>query len=95
MPDLKLLTKTILLHEILPFESTCIPGQWIDPPKQTKLKVGVLSHDGIVTPHPPIQRALFEVTDKLRAAGHEGACLGDFGIARLLIKGSLRIQTSV
>lgn len=73
MSDLKLLTKTILLHSTFPYEPTCIPASWSDvPPRGDKLKIGILSTDGVVTPHPPIQRALQETAAKLRSAGHEG-----------------------
>jgi amidase len=73
MDDLKLLVRLILTHPTLPYEPTCIPGSWIDMPVvKDRLKIGVMSTDVIVDPHPPIQRALKETTEKLRAAGHEG-----------------------
>lgn len=34
-----------------------------------KLRIGVLSTDGVVTPQPPVRRAIAEVSDKLRSAG--------------------------
>lgn len=77
MADLKLLTKLILTHPTLPYEPTCIPGSWVDvplPAATERLKIGVMSTDGVVDPHPPIQRALEETAEKLRAAGHEGKC---------------------
>ena len=73
MADVKLLVKLILTHPTIPYEPTCIPGSWLDiPPADKRLKVGVMSTDGVVDPHPPIQRALRETAEKLRAAGHEG-----------------------
>lgn len=36
-----------------------------------KLKVGYIVDDGAVLPQPPIQRAVLETVEKLRAAGHE------------------------
>ena len=73
LADLKLLVKLILTHPTLPYEPTCIPGSWVDiKTSDKKLKIGVLSSDGVVDPHPPIQRALKETAEKLRAAGHDG-----------------------
>jgi amidase len=73
MTDLQMLVKLLLTHPTLPYEPTCIPGSWMeDLPEMQKLKVGIMYSDGIVDPHPPIQRALRETAEKLRAAGHEG-----------------------
>ena len=36
--------------------------------KGKRLKIGVMWSDGIVTPHPPITRALHEVLDRLKNA---------------------------
>ncbi len=33
-----------------------------------RLKVGVLWHDGVIRPHPPVTRALREVVEKLRTS---------------------------
>ena len=35
------------------------------------LSFGIFSADGVVTPHPPILRAVREVTEALEAAGHQ------------------------
>lgn len=41
-------------------------------PEQTpKLSFGVFPNDGVVTPHPPITRAIRKVEQALEAAGHE------------------------
>lgn len=51
-----------------------VPIPWrrnvIQPPCR-KLKLGLLRHDGRVTPHPPIERALDIVRKVLTDAGHE------------------------
>lgn len=39
--------------------------------KHSKLTIGILMTDGVVTPHPPISRAVREVQMALEAAGHE------------------------
>lgn len=36
-----------------------------------KLVIGVMPDDGIVRPHPPIERLMARIVDKLRVAGHE------------------------
>lgn len=41
--------------------------------KTQKLNFGLLRCDGVVQPHPPIQRALDITRKALEAAGHEGA----------------------
>lgn len=38
---------------------------------QEKLCFGIVRHDGIVMPHPPVQRALAEAASALAAAGHK------------------------
>ena len=75
MADLKMLAKLTLTHPTIPHDPTCIPGSWIDvPATEKKLRIGIMATDGVVDPHPPIQRALRETADKLRAGGHEGRC---------------------
>lgn len=39
--------------------------------KSKKLKIGYIVDDGAVLPQPPVQRAVLETVDKLKAAGHE------------------------
>lgn len=39
------------------------------------LKVAILYDDGVVKPQPPVARALREVANKLKTAGHEGKYL--------------------
>ncbi|KAL3427906.1 acetamidase [Phlyctema vagabunda] len=36
----------------------------------TKMRIGVLSNDGVVSPHPPVARCLRETADALGRAGH-------------------------
>jgi amidase len=73
MEDLKLFVELILSHPTLPYEPTCsIPFWNYEPlPKSRKLRIGVMHTDGIVDPHPPIQRAIRESTAKLLTAGHQ------------------------
>lgn len=53
----------------------CIPipwrkGQAAIPSR--KLRLGIVIDDGIVKPQPPVTRALREVAQGLKAAGHDG-----------------------
>lgn len=52
-----------------------IPRPWTPVTLPRKLRIGVLRHNNIVRPHPPIARAIAEVESKLVAAGHEGESL--------------------
>ena len=73
MQDLKLFTKLILTHPTLPYEPTTILPYWNEPPPPAPtrhLRIALISTDDVVTPHPPIQRALRETSAKLQAAGH-------------------------
>lgn len=71
LADISFYTKAVIGSEPWLVDPRCIPIPWrvIEPPK--KLKIGVLWHDGIVTPTPPVRRALVATVEKLRNAGHE------------------------
>ncbi|KAL4914829.1 amidase signature domain-containing protein [Aspergillus aurantiobrunneus] len=49
----------------------CLPIPWRPVEPKKSLKIGVLWHDGLVTPTPPVARALAESAEKLKTAGHE------------------------
>jgi len=49
----------------------CLPIPWREVSPAAKLKLGVMFHDGVVLPTPPVARALREAVAKLKAAGHE------------------------
>lgn len=57
-------------------DPSAIPIPWrkdlASPPKDRKLRLGVVFDDGIVRPQPPITRAMRETVQALKAAGHEG-----------------------
>ncbi|KAH4036751.1 amidase [Parastagonospora nodorum] len=74
LSGLKLFMKTIIDSEPWLTEPALIPMPWRDydlPRDHRPLKVGVLWHDGVVRPHPPITRALKAVTDRLKETGSE------------------------
>jgi amidase len=71
LADITYYTKAIIDSKPWLIDPKCVPIPWrvIEPPK--KLKIGVIRHDGIVMPTPPVQRALTATVEKLRKAGHE------------------------
>jgi amidase len=71
LADIIFYTKAIITSEPWLIDPKCVPIPWrpVEPPK--KLKIGVLRHDGIVMPTPPVKRALATAIEKLRKAGHE------------------------
>lgn len=74
--DLKLVTKLLLGHaDFIGYDPTAVTIPWKDVPSKERLVLGVLKTDSVVTPQPPILRALSEVADKLKAAGHTGMLL--------------------
>jgi Asp-tRNA(Asn)/Glu-tRNA(Gln) amidotransferase A subunit family amidase len=52
-------------------DPSLVPLPWRDIKLPTKLKIGVMWNDGVVTPHPPVRRALEEVVSTLRAQGDQ------------------------
>lgn len=81
LKDIKLFTKSVIETEPWLIDPKCVPIPWrtVETPK--KLKIGVLWNDGIVTPTPPVARALKATVSKLRGAGHEVVDWGSDGHA--------------
>ncbi|KAJ4991722.1 acetamidase [Stagonosporopsis vannaccii] len=73
LQGLKIFTKTIVDAEPWIEEPALIPMPWrsYSIPIDRPLRIGVLSHDGIVRPHPPITRALNLVVEKMKARSIE------------------------
>lgn len=73
LQGLKLFMKTIIDSEPWVEEPALIPMPWrpYSVPVDRPLRIGVLWHDGLVRPHPPITRALRSVANKLKAEGVE------------------------
>ena len=46
-------------------------GEAVASTKKSGFTFGVMRHDGVVTPHPPIQRGMEWVISALRSQGHE------------------------
>ncbi|KAF1851201.1 amidase [Cucurbitaria berberidis CBS 394.84] len=68
LEGLKVFMKSIIDSEPWLTEPALIPMPWrtYNIPQDRPLKIGVLWHDEIVRPHPPVTRALQMFTDKLR-----------------------------
>lgn len=71
LEEIVLYSKTIIDQQPWYQDPKCLPIPWraVEPKKH--LKLAVFWHDGVVTPTPPVARALRETVKKLRAAGHE------------------------
>lgn len=72
LDGVKLFMKTIIDAKPWLNEPSLVPIPWraneshLAKSSGKKLKVGVIWHDGVVKPHPPVVRALQEVVDKLK-----------------------------
>jgi amidase len=69
--DIELFSKTIVDFQPWNHDPRCLPLSWRPVPKISKLKFGVMWHDGIVHPTPPVSAALKDTVEKLKSAGHE------------------------
>jgi len=69
--DLRLFAKNIVNAEPWNYDPKCISMPWREVTLPAKLKIAVLWDDGVVTPTPPIQRALKEVVAKLKDKDYE------------------------
>jgi amidase len=70
LEGVKVFMKTVIDSEPWIEEPALIPIPWRSfvVPEDRPLRIGVLWHDGIVRPHPPVTRALKQVTEALK--GH-------------------------
>ncbi|KAF2152646.1 acetamidase [Myriangium duriaei CBS 260.36] len=71
LADIELFSKLVVGAEPWKVDPKCLPIPWREVGVANKLKIGVLWHDGLVEPTPPVQRALKHTADRLRQAGHE------------------------
>jgi len=71
LEDVMLWAKAVVDSKPWMMDPKMLPIPWRSVEKPTKLKLAVLWSDGIVTPTPPVQRALKETVEKLKSAGHE------------------------
>ncbi|GAB7353854.1 hypothetical protein MBLNU459_g4217t1 [Dothideomycetes sp. NU459] len=71
--DLRLFCDVALAYQPWNYEPSLIEIPWRHTSKKElpkKLTFGVMWHDGVVTPHPPVARVLEQTVDSLRRAGH-------------------------
>lgn len=76
---LEVYTKAILSMEPWTWDAACVPIPWNSTVSQeigeratsTGLSFGMIWNDGLVRPHPPIERGLHETKAALEAAGHQ------------------------
>ncbi|KAL1311010.1 hypothetical protein AAFC00_001228 [Neodothiora populina] len=71
LDDIEFYAKTVVGAEPWKSDPKCLPIPWRSVSVKPKLKLGVMWNDGNVRPTPPVQRALRETVEKLKAAGHE------------------------
>jgi amidase len=73
LDGLKIFMKTIVDAEPWLTEPALVPMQWRDysVPQDRPLKIGVLWHDESVRPHPPVTRALTQLTERMVEVGVE------------------------
>jgi len=77
--SLKLVVKSILDQQPWLHDPLCHEIPWRDDQEKqvrdlistSKLVFGIIKHDGIITPHPPVQRALDMVAKMLEKHGHK------------------------
>ncbi|WBW75118.1 fatty-acid amide hydrolase [Schizosaccharomyces osmophilus] len=64
--DLNLFMKACMAGEPWLEDASIVPLPWRTPNLPTKLKIGIMRTDRVVTPQPPVQRAMEIVIDKLK-----------------------------
>lgn len=70
LDDIEAYTRAVLAGQPWLLDSKCLPLPWRPVEVPAKLTIGVLWHDGMVRPTPPVARALKLTVARLRAAGH-------------------------
>lgn len=77
LESIRLYCEALLSNSVAPWrlDPKCLPIPWrydVIQPKGRKLRIGILGpDDGMVNCHPPVERALKIVNERLQAAGHE------------------------
>jgi amidase len=71
LEDIELFARIIVDSEPWHHDPRCLPLPWQRIQKKPKLKLGVMWHDGVVHPTPPVTAALRDSVKKLKTAGHE------------------------
>ncbi|KUI53887.1 Acetamidase [Cytospora mali] len=69
--DIELEAQTVVEGKPWLYDPRMLPIPWREVALPAKLRVAVMWDDGMVTPTPPVSRALKVTVEKLKAAGHE------------------------
>lgn len=69
--DLKLFAKSVVDAKPWLKDPKCVPIPWREIELPARLKIGVLWDDGMVSPTPPVKRALQETVSRLKSRGYE------------------------
>jgi amidase len=70
--DIELILKVWNAFEPWLYDPAVIAKKWDPVPTLKKAAIGVMYWDEVVMPHPPVQRALKIVLERLTTVGHEG-----------------------
>lgn len=71
LSDLTLFARSVVDAQPWLKDPKALPIPWREVTIPKKLRFGVVRNDGMVTPTPPVQRALNATVQKLKQAGHE------------------------
>ncbi|EHK16245.1 uncharacterized protein TRIVIDRAFT_232505 [Trichoderma virens Gv29-8] len=71
LEGVKLYSKAVINAQPWLRDPKCVPIPWRDAELPSKLRIGVMWHDGMVQPTAPVARALKHTVSRLKAAGHE------------------------
>lgn len=71
LSDVVFYSKTVVDSQPWLRDPKCLPVPWRAVELPERLRIGVMWHDAVVRPTPPVRRALQDAVDKLRAAGHD------------------------
>ncbi|KAB8266302.1 amidase signature domain-containing protein [Aspergillus pseudonomiae] len=71
LEEITFYSKTVIDQEPWINDPKCLPIPWRPAEPKHRLRLAVMWNDGIVTPTPPVARALKETVERLRKAGHE------------------------
>ncbi|KAK5312773.1 hypothetical protein LTR93_011194 [Exophiala xenobiotica] len=67
--SVELLMKSVLAQEPWEIETSLVPLPWRSVPAKRDITVGIMHSNGLVKPHPPVQRAMRYAESKLTEAG--------------------------
>lgn len=95
--DLELFCKGVIAAEPWRMDPSCLPLPWTPfrIERGQTLRIGVMLDNGLVRPQPPVARGVRDTAEKLRRAGHEGACDSLMRISSSCVRRADRRQRSL